>query len=309
MPIRIGTRASALALWQARHVLERIAATAPSVELELTPLSSPGDDRPDVSLVNAEEVGLFTSTLERALLEGEIDVAVHCLKDLPTASTTGLLTAAIPARGAVEDVLCAPRWGTLARLPLGARVGTSSPRRVAQLRARRPDLDLIPLRGNVPTRLDRVARGELDAVVLALAGLERLGLRDHATEVFRPDDLLPAAGQGALAIQTRQADLLCRSLVEPLEHLPSRRAVLAERIVLHALRGGCSVPLGTFARWEGEALTLDAAVFDVTGGPAVRVRMTDPDARTLGADVAAWLLAHGADRLLAARSVVEEATR
>src|ERR1041385_1935575 len=202
-PVKIGTRASALARWQTDHLLSLWSTLEPELDVQVVLLSSVGDDLPEAPLEVMEGTGFFTSARERALLDGRIDVAVHSYKDLPTEATPGLAIAMVPERGPIEDTLCARDGMTLAQLPAGARVGTSSPRRTAQLRALRPDLDYTTLRGNVPTRLGRVERGEMDAVVLARAGIVRLGLGDRATEIFPVSQLLPAPAQGALAIQTR----------------------------------------------------------------------------------------------------------
>lgn len=297
MTIRIGTRASALALWQARHILHRLTALAPHLSLELVPLSSPGDERLDDPLDRMESVGVFTSTLESALLERRIDIAVHSLKDLPTQPAPGLVLAAIPERGSVEDVLCARDGQTLHRLPACARVGTSSPRRVAQVLTLRPDLEIVPLRGNVPTRLSRVDSGEVDAVVLARAGVERLGLADRISQEFSIEEILPAPGQGALAVQVRADDLRFRSELTLLDHRPTRRAVKAERALLHALQGGCSVPVGAFCYEARGSLILEAGVFHASGR-GVRYRASGDEPGMLGTQVAAWLLARGADQWL-----------
>jgi hydroxymethylbilane synthase len=300
MIIRIGTRASALALWQARHVLRRLSALAPHLSLELVPLSSPGDERLEDRLDRMESVGVFTSTLESALLEQRIDLAVHSLKDLPTQPTPGLMVAAIPERGSALDVLCARDRLTLHRLPAGARIGTSSPRRVAQLLALRPDLEIVPLRGNVPTRLSRIDTGEVDAAVLAGAGVERLGLAHRISQEFSIEQFLPAPGQGALAIQVRADDSRVQQEVRLLDHIPTRRAVKAERTLLHALQGGCSVPVGAFCIQEERSLILVGGVFDASGR-GLRHRASGDDPAVLGTEMAAWLLARGADELLSRR--------
>jgi hydroxymethylbilane synthase len=298
--IRIGTRASALARWQTDHVIALWGEREPSLDATIVDLSTAGDDMPDAPLEVMEGTGFFTSTLERALLEGRIDVAVHSYKDLPVAATPGLAVAAIPLRGPVEDAMCARDGLTLAGLPSGARLGTSSLRRTAQLRALRADLDYRTLRGNVPTRLARVARGDLDAVVLARAGLERLGLADRITEVFPIASLLPAPAQGALALQARANDeALARRLVT-LDHPTTRRAVTAERTVLHLLRGGCSVPVGAFARVEGPMVAVDAGVFSPDGERALRVEVVGATPEATGAEAARQLLARGAGEILAA---------
>ena len=298
--IRIGTRGSALALWQARHVANRLADLAPGTAVTLVEIVSTGDAVTDLPLAEVEGTGFFTATLERALMAGEVDVAVHSHKDLPVAATPALVVAAVPARGPVEDVLCARDGLTLAALPRGARVGTCSTRRTAQVLARRPDLDVRPLRGNVPTRVARVTRGELDAVVLARAGLDRLGLEQHITEVFPPADFLPAPAQGALAVQCRAHDDDLLALLAALDDPASRRAVAAERAVLHALGGGCSVPVGAMAVCRGATVALTTGVFAVDGTRALRAEGRGTDAAAVGAATARRLLEMGAAAILAA---------
>jgi hydroxymethylbilane synthase len=298
--IRIGTRASALARWQTDHVIALWRQREPGLQVAIVDLTTAGDDMPEAPLEVMEGTGFFTSTLERALLEGRIDVAVHSCKDLPVASTPGLAVVAIPARGPVEDALCARDGLTLAGLPSGARVGTSSVRRIAQLRALRADIDYRSLRGNVPTRLERVAAGDLAAVVLALAGLERLGLADRVTQVFPVAELLPAPAQGALALQARADDAALARRLAALDHAASRRAVTAERTVLHLLRGGCSVPVGALARIEGPMVAVDAGVFAPEGDRAVRVEVIGATPEATGAEAARQLLARGAGEILAA---------
>ncbi len=298
--IRIGTRGSALALWQARHVAMRLADLAPGTEVTLVEIVSTGDTVTELPLADVEGTGFFTATLERALLAGEVDVAVHSHKDLPVAATPALAVAAVPTRGPVEDVLCARDGLTLAALPRGARVGTCSTRRTAQVLARRPDLDVRPLRGNVPTRVARVASGELDAVVLARAGLDRLGLERHITEVFPLTDFLPAPAQGALAVQCRAQDDDLLALLAALDDTASRRAVEAERAVLHALGGGCSVPVGAVAVCSGATVALTTGVFAVDGTRALRAEGRGTDAAAVGAATARRLLEMGAAAILAA---------
>ena len=297
--IRIGTRASALARWQTDEIVRLWRERDPRLAVEIVDLTTAGDDLADAPLERMEGTGFFSSTLERALLSGTIDVAVHSLKDLPVEPTPGLGIAAIPARGPVEDILCARGALTLDTLPRGARVGTSSLRRIAQIRALRPDLDCLPLRGNVPTRLERVARGDLDAVVLARAGVTRLGLADRITEVFPLERLLTAPAQGAMAVHARAGD---RAITEPLaalDHAPTRRAVEAERAVLHALRGGCSVPVGAHASVDGDRIAVDAGVFAIDGSRPLRVRREGRDPVATGEAAAQALLAAGANEILA----------
>ncbi len=298
--LRIGTRGSALALWQSRHIAGRLTALAPAVAIELVEIVSTGDRVTDVPLSHVEGTGFFTAAIEQALLDGQVDVAVHSCKDLPVAVTPGLVLAAIPARGPVEDVLVARSGQTLATLPPGARVGTCSLRRTAQVRARRPDLACVALRGNVPTRVAAVTEGALDAVVLARAGLERLGLAAHITEVFPADEWLPAPAQGALAVQCRSVDTDVHGLLALLDDAGTRRLVTAERHVLHVLGGGCSVPVGARAVPGTSGLTLTAAVFDVADGRALRATAWGPTPEMAGDVAARVLLDHGAGPLLAA---------
>jgi hydroxymethylbilane synthase len=300
--IRIGTRGSALALWQARHIAARLSADAPGLEVTLVEIASTGDQVIDVPLATVEGTGFFTATLERALLAGQVDVAVHSHKDLPVAQTAGLVVAAVPERGPVEDVLCARDGLTLAGLPHGARVGTCSTRRTAQVLARRPDLVVGPLRGNVPTRIGRLASGEFDAIVLARAGLERLGLDRHITEVLPAGAFLPAPGQGALAVQCRADDTPMATRLARLGDHASQRRVTAERAVLHALGGGCSAPVAALATIDAGEVALIATVFAVDGRHAVSATARGGDADAIGLAVAGRLLELGAGPLLAAAS-------
>ncbi len=244
--LRIGTRGSALALWQSRYVAGLLARNLPGMQIELVEISSLGDRVTDVPLSHVEGTGFFTASIEQALVAGEVDVAVHSYKDLPVDSTPGLVVAAVPQRGPVEDVLCARDGRTLLTLPAGARIGTCSARRTAQVRMMRDDLEIVPLRGNVPTRVARI-NDDLDAIVLARAGLVRLGLDAAISEVFDSERMLPAPAQGAMAIQCRAADRDLILRLSALNHEPTRRAVDAERAMLHALGGGCSVPIGALA--------------------------------------------------------------
>jgi len=298
--IRIGTRGSALALWQTRYIAARLGVLAQGLQVEVVEIVSTGDRITDVPLSSVEGTGFFTATLERALVEGRVDVAVHSYKDLPVEPTPGLSVAAVPARGPVEDALCARDGLTLASLPAGARVGTCSARRTAQVLARRPDVEIHPLRGNVPTRVQRVTSGELDAIVLARAGLVRLGLDAHVTEVFPTDVVLPAPAQGALAVQCRTNEPELLHLLAALDDTPTRRAVIAERTLLHALGGGCSVPVGAIAVCTRSQLTLAAGVFTLDGTRGIRVEERGTDASALGEAAAHRLLALGAGEILGA---------
>ena len=298
-PLRIGTRGSALALWQSRHVAGLLARHLPGLDIELVEITSLGDRVTDVPLSHVEGTGFFTASIEQALVAGEVDIAVHSMKDLPVESTPGLVVAAVPPRGPVEDVLCARERRTLASLPAGARVGTCSARRTAQVRMRRPDLELVPLRGNVPTRVARID-ADLDAVVLAKAGLVRLGLDQAISEVFDIDRMLPAPAQGAMAIQCRAADRELILRLSVLDHAPTRMAVTAERAMLHALGGGCSVPVGALARVDDDSgVQLTGAAFSLASLPAVRTTQAGCDPQEVGESAAADLIANGAGAILA----------
>jgi len=298
MQVRIGTRASALALTQTGHVAADL--TAAGLEVETVRVRTEGD-RSRASLAALGGTGVFVTALRDALLEGRCDVAVHSFKDLPTGAAPGLVVAAVPVRQDPRDALCARDGLTLAELPRGARVGTGSPRRAAQLRAARPDLDVVDLRGNVDTRLGRVAGGsgpgDLDAVVLARAGLARLGRLDAVTEVFDADLMLPAPGQGALAVEGALAAAL-RTLDDP----ATRLAVTAERALLARLEAGCAAPVGALAQLVGDQLELQAVVAGVDGSRALRRTLAAPAADVaaaadLGTRVADLLLEDGAAEL------------
>ncbi|WP_127130068.1 hydroxymethylbilane synthase [Georgenia sp. SYP-B2076] len=271
-PLRIGTRGSDLALTQTTTVAEALAA-ASGREVELVRIRTEGD-RSKASLSSLGGTGVFAAALRHALLEGACDVAVHSLKDLPTAPTDGLSIGATPGRADPRDALCALEGWTLATLPAGARVGTGSPRRAAQLRVARPDLEIVDIRGNVGTRLGRVARGDLDAVVLARAGLARLGLLGHVTDTLGPEVMLPAPGQGALAVECRTEDLdggPLGEIMRAIDHVPTRLSVVAERALLRTLEAGCAAPVGAYARVvPGTAdaptrLELSGGAFDPAG--------------------------------------------
>lgn len=277
--VRIGTRASALALTQTGHVATALASTG-TLDAEIVRVRTDGD-RLTGSLSTLGGTGVFVTALRDALLAGEVDVAVHSLKDLPTAPTEGIALGAIPPREDPRDVLCAREGWTIATLPAGARVGTGSPRRKAQLLAARPDLDVVDIRGNVDTRLGRVAPGDLDAVILARAGLSRLGRLDAVTEVIDPAVMTPAPGQGALGVEVRSpgtVESLGEDLAEALARLDdprSRLAVFAERTLLFHLEAGCAAPVGAHAWIDDSApdeprLVLDAVVISLDGSTELR---------------------------------------
>lgn len=321
-PIRLGTRASLLATTQSGMVARRIEELT-GRPVELVHIRTEGDVRTG-SLASLGGTGVFVAALREALVDGRCDVAVHSLKDLPTTPVDGL-THVTPEREDPRDALCARGGLTLDELPRGARVGTGSPRRVAQLRAARPDLDVVDIRGNVDTRLRRAlgADADLDAVVLACAGLARLGRTDTISEPLDPAIVAPAPGQGALAVEARTADVTgggpLAEAFAALDHRATRLAVLAERAVLSRLEAGCAAPVGTLARLEEDHLVLSAVVARVSGterlahrasvvvGRSARTTAEQDDdaARDLGVRVAEALLADGADRLAPLASTSE----
>jgi hydroxymethylbilane synthase len=301
--LRVGTRGSRLALWQAEHVAACLRREHPGLAVELLVLATAGDRVLDVALSKVGDRGLFTRELEEALVEGRIDVAVHSLKDLPTEMPDALALGAVLEREDPRDALVGPWTGGVDGLPDGARVGTSSLRRRAQLLARRPDLRVVELRGNVPTRLAKRERGECDAAVLALAGLRRLGLEHAVGTVLEPRAMLPAPGQGALAVQCRRADRGVPALLAAVDHAPTRLAVAAERGLLARLEGGCQVPVGCLATPAAERLRLRGLVADVDGSVvvsgAIEEAVRDELAATaLGERLAERLLADGAREIL-----------
>lgn len=297
-PLRLGTRSSPLARWQADWVAARLRETGEAVELVL--ITTQGDVKAG-PLGSFGGQGVFTKEIQRALLEQTVDLAVHSLKDLPTETVPGLTVAAVPPRESPSDVLVssAASW---ADLPSGARVGTGSMRRRAQLLHARPDLVMLDIRGNVDTRLKKLDAGDYDAIVLAEAGLNRLGLTDRIGHVIPRDIMLPAIGQGALGIETRADDERTLAAVKRLDHADSHASVLAERSFLATLRGGCLAPVGAWGRVEGKRLTLDGAVLSVDGRQRLggTVAGDTTDAAKLGRTLAEQLLAQGALELIAA---------
>ena len=295
-PLRLGTRRSQMALVQARHVA-RLLAERTGRTAELVEVTTFGDVSP-AELSQIGGTGVFVSGLRARLLAGEIDLAVHSLKDLPTADADGLALAAVPARDDPRDALAAVGGAKLADLPPGARIGTGSPRRGAQLRLLRPDLEPVAVRGNAGTRLSKVGSDQLDAVVLGYAGLARIGRLDAVTQVFEPDEMLPAPGQAALAVECQSANRELCELLASMDDPASRVTVTAERSVLAALQGGCSAPVGALATYAPgqDVLRLRAAVIDPAGGGAVRASGSGrgEDAAALGREVADYLLSHGA---------------
>ncbi|PRY52117.1 hydroxymethylbilane synthase [Geodermatophilus tzadiensis] len=302
--LRLGTRASQLARTQSQAVADAITA-ASGLPVELVHISTEGD-RSAAAIAQLGGTGVFVTAIRQALLEGTVDVAVHSYKDLPTAPEAGLVLAAVPPREDPRDALVARDGLTLGELPAGARVGTGAPRRVAQLRALGLGLDVVPIRGNVDTRMARVVPGDLDAVVLARAGLARLGRLGTITETLDPLQVLPAPAQGALAVECRVDDERTLEVLAALDDAATRACVLAERTTLAALEAGCSAPVAAYAELaegdDGPELYLRASVTALDGSDGVRGSVTGPvgDAERLGREIAAELLDRGAAELVAA---------
>lgn len=299
-PLRIGTRGSALAVWQANHVAESLRSVV-GVESELVIIKTSGDKFQQVSFSQIGEKGIFIKELEDALVEQRVDLAVHSMKDVPVELPKGLTIAAICKREDVRDALLSASGAALKDLPAGARVGTSSLRRKAQLLHARRDLRILELRGNVDTRIAKLKRGDYDAVVLAKAGLDRLGLSVSITEVLPADVSLPAAGQGAIGLEALSDDGETLRILTALDDAESRQGVEAERSALEALGGGCQVPIGAWGRVEANMLILEVAVLSPDGAQCLRQQSSGAreDAARIGQHVAHNLLRMGADELLA----------
>ncbi|MBQ0799975.1 MAG: hydroxymethylbilane synthase [Porticoccaceae bacterium] len=300
--IRIATRKSDLALWQAHFVkteLERLHGSA--VKVEILGFTTRGDKILDTPLAKIGGKGLFIKELETALLENRADIAVHSMKDVPMAFPHGLELAVICERGNPHDALVSNNYDSVEDLPPGARVGTCSLRRSCQLQARFPQLEIIDLRGNVNTRLAKLDSGHYDAIVLAAAGLIRLGLAERIAQQLDTELSLPAGGQGAVGIECRVGDSQTQTLLAPLQHRSSALRVVAERAVNERLQGGCQAPIACFAELEGEVLQLRALVGSLDGTEILRERIEGPaeNGAALGVEVAERLLSKGADRLLA----------
>jgi hydroxymethylbilane synthase len=307
--LRIGTRASRLAEWQARHVAERIAAQRGAPAVELVHIRTEGDRQSEVPLWQLGGRAFFTREIDRALLEGSVDIAVHSLKDLASEIEAGLTLAATLPRADPRDALISRSAASLAQLPRGARIGTSSLRRRAFLARARPDATLLELRGNVPTRIERLRRGDYDAIVLAAAGLERLGLERQVSEYLAAEHFPPAVSQGVIGVCARAGDATTLQWLAALEDPAARIAASAERALLRRLEGGCQVPLGALARLSEGLLTLEASVCTLDGARCLSARGTAAaacggavsaeDAIALGTRVAEELIARGAGELIA----------
>ena len=307
--LRIGTRGSALALWQARHLQALLAAQSGAPPLELVHIRTTGDAQREVPLWQTEGRAFFTREIDEALAGGTIDIAVHSLKDLPTALAPGLALAATLAREDPRDALLARAATSLAELPPRARVGTSSLRRRAFMARMRPDTVAVELRGNVPTRIERLKGGDYDAIILAAAGLARLGLAQHVTEYLSPEHFPPAVSQGVIGVCARAGDEATLPWLRALDDRGARLAVSAERALLRRLEGGCQVPLGALAERRGDTLTLQAAVCALDGSRELRARgtataprgapLSGAEAEALGERIADELLQAGAGELIA----------
>ncbi len=300
--IRIATRKSALALWQAEYVKARLEAAHPGLIVTLVPMVSRGDKLLDAPLAKIGGKGLFVKELETALLDNEADIAVHSMKDVPMDFPEGLGLYCICEREDPRDAFVSNTFASLDALPAGSVVGTSSLRRQAQLLARRPDLEIRFLRGNVNTRLAKLDAGEYDAIILAAAGLIRLGFEARIRDFLSAEDSLPAGGQGAVGIECRSADVELQALLAPLHHADTADRVNAERALNKHLNGGCQVPIACYALLEGDQLWLRGLVGQPDGGELLRAEARAPRAaaEALGVQVAEALLAQGADRVLAA---------
>ncbi len=302
-PLRLGTRKSPMALAQSQQVA-RLITERTGREVELTGITTFGDvSRAQLAQIGG--TGVFVSGLRASLLAGDIDIAVHSLKDLPTAQPDGIVLAAVPGRDDPRDALAARDGAKLADLPPGSTIGTGSPRRAAQLLLLRPDLRPVPVRGNAGTRLGRVTSGEVDAVILAYAGLARISRLDAVTQVFEPDDMLPAPGQGALAVECRSGQPDLADLLACADDPATRAATTAERSLLSALQAGCSAPVGGYAAGT-DGLRLRAVVVAADGEEALRASACGPadEAERLGREVAAELLRRGAGRYTAVSAEV-----
>lgn len=298
--VRIATRKSALALWQANFVKAELEAAHPGLQVELVPMSTQGDKILDTPLAKIGGKGLFVKELETAMLEGRADIAVHSMKDVPVDFPEGLMLHTICRREDPRDAFVSNSYQQLADLPQGAVVGTSSLRRQCQIKAIRPDLQIKDLRGNVNTRLAKLDAGEFDAIILASAGLIRLGFEARIASFLAVDTSLPANGQGAVGIECRTDDLKVQQLLAPLEHQETRICVLAERAMNRKLQGGCQVPIGAFAVLQHNELWLRGLVGQLDGSEILRsdIKGEATQAEQLGTQLAEQLLALGADRIL-----------
>ncbi len=298
--LRLGTRKSPLALWQAEHVQARLQSLHPGLTVELVRITTEGDRILDRSLARVGGKGLFIKELEQALEDGRIDLAVHSLKDMTVTLPPGMRLAAVLEREDPRDAFVSVRYAGLAELPAGARIGTASLRRQCQIRAAYPSLKVEMLRGNVNTRLAKLDAGDYDAILLAGAGLKRLGFAARIRRLLDPGECLPAVGQGAISIESRDRDDEVNHLLSALNHAPTRTCVTAERAMNAALEGGCQVPIGGYAILEGDQLFLRGLVGEPDGSRVIRGEVRGPASRAddLGRQLARDLLARGAREIL-----------
>jgi hydroxymethylbilane synthase len=294
--LRIGSRGSQLALWQANHIKNLLQQQGHEVEIEI--IHTTGDKITDVPLAKVGTKGMFTKEIEQALAANQIDLAVHSLKDLPTELSPGFALAAITKREDPRDVFCSRKFATIEALPQAAKVGTSSLRRQAQLKALRPDLDIHPLRGNVDTRLRKLDAGEYAAIILAAAGVRRLGKTESIKQTISAEIMCPAAGQGALAIETREGDDATAALLAFLDDRSARATTTCERALLNKMGGGCQVPIGALAEVRDGRLHLQAIVANPDGSEVLRESRTGDDPITLGESVGDALLKQGGEKIL-----------
>lgn len=299
--LRIATRQSPLALWQANYVKQQLQLHHPALQVELIPMVTKGDILLDTPLAKIGGKGLFVKQLEQALLENQADIAVHSIKDVPVQFPAGLQLSTICQRAEVRDAFVSNHYATLAQLPQGAVVGTSSLRRQAQLRALYPHLQIRDLRGNVGTRLQKLDQGDYDAIILAGAGLQRLQLTARITQLLPIEQMLPAVGQGAVGIESRCDDTATLALLACLDHQPTRVCITAERAMNQTLQGGCQVPIGCLAQLQADQLQIQALVGSLDGKTILRSQISGPAsaAEQLGTELAHQLLAQGADKILA----------
>lgn len=301
MHVRVATRGSLLALTQTGWLVDRLKEANPGTEFELITFKTVGDKVLDVALSQIGGKGLFTKELEDALLAGEADIAVHSLKDMPTEQPEGLALACTPPREDARDVVITPDGTKFMDLPAGTLVGTSSLRRLAQLRAMRPDLEYVPIRGNIDTRLRKLLEGQVGALIMAAAGLHRAGFAGRITEYLNPETCLPAPGQGALAVEIRSSDAAIGEIVAKMHDPQTATAVTAERALLGFLQGGCQVPIGAHAQVVAGRIHLEGLIASPDGARVIRHAAEGPEgeAAALGRQVGAWLLENGGREILA----------
>lgn len=297
----IGTRQSLLALWQSNHIASLLRKQYPDCQVSLKKIVTKGDRILDVPLAQIGGKGLFTKEIETELLDGTVDLAVHSLKDMPTVLPEGLCLTAITTRANVGDAFVSNKYASFSELPQGAVLGTSSLRRKAQLLAVRPDLKIVDLRGNVDTRLRKLDEGQMDAIILAAAGLERLGHADRIREIIPTTVCLPAVGQGALAIECRSDNKEVRDMLAFLNDLPTKQATDAERAFLGLIEGGCQVPIGVHAEVENDNVKIEAVIASLDGSKVLRNNITGPavNAADLGRKLGQQMLAEGGEQILA----------